>query len=309
LADTTPTSGGTTTSFSNTPQAQDDFFAFSITGLTEDTGTVYLSVLANDLGGTAKTLYSVDDGTSTGSTSYSDLLQKDVAAISSDTSAMGAKIWVNADGRVGYSTSGVDRLQQLAAGEVAEDSFIYAIRLGNGTLSWARVVVQVMGTNDQPQILAANSKATGSLTELGSQIALAANNSASGTLAFKDVDLSDTHTAYQGNPVFGWSGGTLSDSQTAALKSASTLALTMTDSTKSGSGSVGWNYSANDMAFDFLGKNQTLTVTYQVSVADNHGGTASQNVVITVTGTNDAVGITSGAQAGSVIEDSATAHM
>jgi len=67
LADTTPTSGGTATSFSNTPQAKDDIFTFSITGLTEDTGTIYLSVLANNLGGAAKTLYSVDDGIGAGS--------------------------------------------------------------------------------------------------------------------------------------------------------------------------------------------------------------------------------------------------
>jgi VCBS repeat-containing protein len=217
LADTTPTSGGTATSFSNTPQAQTDSFTFAITGLTEDTGTVYLSVLANDLGGAAKTLYSVDDGIGAGSASYSDLLQKDVAAISSDTSAMGARIWVNADGTVGYSTTGVDRFQQLSAGEIAEDCFVYAIRLGNGTLSWARVCVQVMGTNDQPQILAANSKATGLTAELVNQRASTTNNAVSGAIAFKDVDLSDTHTAHQADPIFSWSGGTLSDSQTAAL--------------------------------------------------------------------------------------------
>ena len=121
MADTTPSSGGTTTSFSNTPQAQCDLFTYSITGLTEDTGTIYLSVLANDLGGTAKTLYSVDDGTSTGPTSYSDLLQKDVAGLSSDTSAMGARIWVNTDGTVGYSTTGVDRFQQLAVAKACKN--------------------------------------------------------------------------------------------------------------------------------------------------------------------------------------------
>ncbi|TIV43436.1 MAG: hypothetical protein E5V84_01100, partial [Mesorhizobium sp.] len=55
--------GGTTTSFSNTPQAQGDVFNY-----TEDTAVVVsgsqsiilLDVLANDLGGNAKTLYSID---------------------------------------------------------------------------------------------------------------------------------------------------------------------------------------------------------------------------------------------------------
>ncbi|MFB9984903.1 hypothetical protein ACFSQQ_07280 [Mesorhizobium kowhaii] len=44
--------GGTTTSFSNTPQAGDDLFLFS-----EDaTGVLILNVMANDQGGAAKLL-------------------------------------------------------------------------------------------------------------------------------------------------------------------------------------------------------------------------------------------------------------
>lgn len=54
----TSTSGGTTTSFSNTPQAKDDTFSY-----TEDlTGVVYLSVMSNDLGGNAKVLWSIFAG-------------------------------------------------------------------------------------------------------------------------------------------------------------------------------------------------------------------------------------------------------
>src|SRR5262245_35945349 len=71
--------GGTTTSFSNTPQAQDDVFK-----LTEDTVTlvqfsatnILLDVMQNDLGGNAKTLYSIDDGISdpvTGTKQYAPL--------------------------------------------------------------------------------------------------------------------------------------------------------------------------------------------------------------------------------------------
>ena len=53
----TSTSGGTITSFTNTPQAGDDLFLSTKTGLTEDSvNTVYLDVMCNDLGGNAKTL-------------------------------------------------------------------------------------------------------------------------------------------------------------------------------------------------------------------------------------------------------------
>src|SRR5262245_10884804 len=109
----TNTSGGTTTSFINTPQAVDDYFASTQTGLTEDsTFTAYLSVLANDLGGNAKTLWSVDnDVNNSGAMAgyiAGDLLTQDTAraeATSGDTSLNGAKIWITSDGKVGYNSS------------------------------------------------------------------------------------------------------------------------------------------------------------------------------------------------------------
>ena len=53
-----------TVSFGNTPQAKDDYL---LAGLTEDsTGIVCLDVMANDLGGNAKTLWSLDNGISGG---------------------------------------------------------------------------------------------------------------------------------------------------------------------------------------------------------------------------------------------------
>ena len=64
---------GIVVSFGNTPQANGDSFA-----ATEDSGVVYLNVMANDLGGNAKTLYSLDDGSSS-----SDLLIQDTARIES----------------------------------------------------------------------------------------------------------------------------------------------------------------------------------------------------------------------------------
>ena len=62
---TQATGGGSTTSFGNTPQAKEDLFAS--TGLSEDVfKVVYLDVMGNDLGGNAKTLFSIDNGISAG---------------------------------------------------------------------------------------------------------------------------------------------------------------------------------------------------------------------------------------------------
>ena len=69
------------TSFTNTPQAGDDIYSAATSGLTEDLLFItYLAVMANDLGGAAKTLYSLDDGTnSIGVLSPTDLLTQDMA--------------------------------------------------------------------------------------------------------------------------------------------------------------------------------------------------------------------------------------
>jgi len=128
-----------TVSFSNTPQAKDDLFA--PLELTEDSLKVFvLDVMANDLGGNAKSLYSVDDGTCATGVASTDLLKQD-STMSTEFSFRGAKIWITADGKVGYDASTLTaeckaQLQALNAGETLTDSFTYAIRLGNGTLSW-----------------------------------------------------------------------------------------------------------------------------------------------------------------------------
>jgi hypothetical protein len=152
----------TTTSFSNTPQATNDVYTATVTGLTEDSlGIVKLSVMANDLGGNAKSLYSVDDGyigayTNDGSSNdtsgYTDLLSADgVGAL--NKSKFGATIAITSDGQIEYNASTLDasfiaQLQALSSGQFLEDTFTYAIRLGNGTLSSATVTVQIAGVND-----------------------------------------------------------------------------------------------------------------------------------------------------------------
>ena len=92
------TKGGTTVSFVNTPQAKDDAYPSASTGLTEDSSVVVLlDVMANDLGGNAKSLWSVDNGVNnSGAMNGSqpgDLLTEDAArtaVLTNDTSLNGA---------------------------------------------------------------------------------------------------------------------------------------------------------------------------------------------------------------------------
>uniref|UniRef100_UPI0025476D81 VCBS domain-containing protein n=1 Tax=Dongia deserti TaxID=2268030 RepID=UPI0025476D81 len=162
LSSPTAPVGLSTVSYSLTPQAKDDYYT-----VTED-GFVYLiDVMANDLGGKAKTLYSIDgieDGVG-----VVDLLVKDASFTApnestatlesitcSEQSAMGADIAI-VNGKILYKTNTTqfqDAFNHLAAGQVDYDTVTYAIRLSNGTLSTGTLTIAVIGTNDDPTVTA-----------------------------------------------------------------------------------------------------------------------------------------------------------
>src|SRR5687767_6951682 len=95
---TQTTGGGSTTSFTNTPQAGDDRFE----GYNEDfAGIAIFNVMQNDLGGKAKILWALDDGENDSGLmngyEAADLLAQDLARMescSTDTSENGARIWI-----------------------------------------------------------------------------------------------------------------------------------------------------------------------------------------------------------------------
>ena len=165
----TNTDGGTTASLSNTPQAKDDYCI-------ADEGQIrYFDVMSNDLGGNAKVLWSIDNTSDDGAT---DLVAKDVAGVC-EYSELGAKISLTSDGKIRYDSGPSSALNSLPAGVKAYDQFTYAIRLSNGTLSWATVTVEISGVNDAATISGDNE---GEVSEDGDP------NTTSGTLVVSDVD-------------------------------------------------------------------------------------------------------------------------
>jgi len=257
-------------SLDKTPQAGDDFYGTAATGLSEDSsGVVRLDVMANDKGGNAKKLYSLDDGNDSG-----DLLAKDAAGVSTDVSAHGARIWITSEGTVAYDSSTWSaafkaELQHLAPGQSLQDSFTYAIQLGNGALSWATVTLQIAGVNDTPTVT--SGAQTGSVTE--DEVL-----TAGGQVTASDPD----HGDHQHFAVVGSAAG-----------SYGSLAL--------GTDGV-WTYTLNQGAsVDVLAEGEEKHELFTVRVTDDYGAHADQQVNVTVTGTNDAAVIT-GADAGSVAE-------
>ena len=275
----TNTGGGTTTSFFNTPQAKDDYYTAS-----EDC-VYYFDVMADDLGGNAKVLWSIDDndlygtttrsadGTTTTTTnvdSVIDLTVKDVAG-AIEKSALGASISI-VDGKVKYDARALD---WLADGQTATDYFTYAIRLSNGTLSWATVKITLTGSNDLPTVVSAT--ATGDVTEKP-EPGEGGTLTDTGTITFADVDLTDTHSATVSATVKDENGNTVASPL-------GTLTLGGVDQTAN---TVGWFFSVNDSALDFLADGETRTQVYTIVINDGHaGGNVSQTVTMTITGTND----------------------
>ncbi|MCK1372850.1 MULTISPECIES: VCBS domain-containing protein [unclassified Bradyrhizobium] len=299
---TQATGGGSTVSFGNTPQANTDIFSFA-----EDASNILiLNVLANDLGGAAKTLFSLDDGMSSSASTKNyapaDLLVKDVAyssdaagmAATGDRSALGARIWIEADGTVHYDKGDINvQLQALATGQTLTDTFTYAIQLGNGTLSWATVTLQFNGANDS--VFITSSPQSGSVVEDANATPdVSDSQSAAGTISFNDADLNDTHSA----------SFAAASSNTTSL---GTFSLDpVNEAPNAANGSVQWHYALNNSAAQYLAAGQSFTESFVVTVNDGHGSTATQTVTVTITGTNDNAVITVGAgnsASGAVTED------
>src|SRR5207244_2598087 len=150
----------------------------------------------------------------------------------------------------------------------------------HGGTATQNVTVTITGTNEAPVIVASPSSVTSvAVTEHASGI-----ETGTGTFAFADVDLTDTHSIAQialtanDNP-----GGAALGTLTASVA---------TDTTGSGAGGkVNWSYGVSDAALQSLAAGQTVHETYQVTVSDNHGGATTQNVTVTITGTNAAPSI------------------
>nr|WP_245323188.1 VCBS domain-containing protein [Bradyrhizobium shewense] len=197
----------------------------------------------------------------------------------------------------------------LAKGEKLTLNYVVQVDDGHGgvistpvTVSIDGADVNVEGTNDVPTIVEDLTTPTGAVTE-----DTAATLAANGTITFNDPDLTDTHTAsfslkstISSAHLPGFSDGT---------SHIGTFSLGSVNESPGASsrGSVGWTFTLNnnDPVLQSLAKGQTITQVYTVTVIDNNGAAVTQDVTVTITGTNDAPTITSDEDAakGCVTED------
>jgi len=288
---TQTTGGGSTTSFNNTPQAQDDVYGWTEEQLLASsiydaaTHTITLDVTSNDLGGKAKTLWSIDDG---GTTLMSELLKSNITT-SWEKTAEGNWIRI-CNGKIEYridngsnSPDSARNIDSLTGDDHIQDSFHYSIRLSNGTLSYAKVTLDIVGQNDAAAI---GGTSTESVIEAGG----AGNGdpgapSASGTLQVYDVDNGEKHFKSPPESALNGAYGSFVFNQLTGQ----------------------WSYTLDNdrSATQALTAGQVVTETLTVWSVD---GTASRDIVVAITGTNDAP-VVSGAVSGEATEDGAAATL
>src|SRR5207302_590931 len=166
-----------------------------------------------------------------------------------------------------------------AAGQVVTETYTVTVDDGHGATATQSVTVTITGTNDAPVITAQD--LVGAVTE---QVTPAGNLSDHGAISFSDVDLTDVHlVSATGTPV-----GSVLGSLTAVKDS---------DTTGTGvGGQLTWTYTVADSAVEYLAKDQTKVESFTVTLDDQHVGLTLHQTDPTITGTNDAPTITSGAQ-------------
>uniref|UniRef100_Q3AR75 VCBS n=1 Tax=Chlorobium chlorochromatii (strain CaD3) TaxID=340177 RepID=Q3AR75_CHLCH len=253
---------------------------------------------------------SVDNGSVT-DTSASDTFSNDIIGTltaddvdHNDTITYGV---VNGTGTYGTltvdSSTGVYRydgndntINALNAGTWSDT---FTVTASDGTISEsATVVITIHGANDNPTV----SINDDSLSFTEDVSASAQDLTDSGSITFDDVDTSDNVdiiATYKNN--ISWSGGTLANQMSGedSGKLTSGFHASATDST---SDSITWDYSATDVDLDFLAEDETITLGFTITARDSHNAFATDDVTITITGTNDDVDITGGTTSGSVTE-------
>ncbi|WP_368462535.1 VCBS domain-containing protein [Cobetia amphilecti] len=190
-----------------------------------------------------------------------------------------------ADGSYSYQ-SARDDLQYLAVGESVTDVYTYVITDADGDTSSTTLTITINGRNDGPAISVSSGDSTAaSLTETDSPL------SASGTLSVDDVDLSNIVTPSVTGVSSAGDTGTLDNDDLLALLGVDTGAIIDDEST---GGTLNWSFdsSAAGESFDYLSAGESLVLTYTVTVTDTAGATATQDVTITIQGTNDAPVVT-----------------
>ena len=239
-------------------------FTFSVTDNHGATASNTLTVTVNgtnDLPVLTATTVNIAEGTAITSGTLpqpTDVDVHDVVSFTPQTNAAGAygTFSVDADGNYSYVlNTSLPAVQGLGAGESLTDTFTVTVSDNHGGTASASVTMHINGSNDVPTVAAA----TAAIAEDTASV--------SGTLpAPVDPDLHDVVS-------FVPQAGAVGQYGTLVLDASGNYIYTLNNSLPSVQG---------------LGVGESLTDTFTFTVTDNHGGTGSNTLTVTINGTNDA---------------------
>ena len=239
-------------------------FTFSVTDNHGATASNTLTVTVNgtnDLPVLTATTVNIAEGTAITSGTLpqpTDVDVHDVVSLTPQTNAAGAygTFSVDADGNYSYVlNTSLPAVQGLGAGESLTDTFTVTVSDNHGGTASASVTMHINGSNDVPTVAAA----TAAIAEDTASV--------SGTLpAPVDPDLHDVVS-------FVPQAGAVGQYGTLVLDASGNYIYTLNNSLPSVQG---------------LGVGESLTDTFTFTVTDNHGGTGSNTLTVTINGTNDA---------------------
>jgi VCBS repeat-containing protein len=177
-------------------------------------------------------------------------------------------------------------LQSLAQGQTITQVYTITFTDNHGAEVSQDVTVTINGVNDAPTVTSSAADATGAVTEDA-----CTTLSIDGTLAIQDLDLIDTHRAeavFKSSSVSSALPGFGANSNIGTFTIDPSVLESSTDT--SNGAALGWHFSLNNSnaVLQSLAQGQTITQVYTVTFDDQHGGKVSQDVTVTITGTNDA---------------------
>ena len=226
------------------------------------------------IGGTSSGAITEDDGASTlttsGSLSITDTDSGEARFDAATVSGTYGSLSIDASGSWTYSADNTETaIQELGSGETLTETL--QVTADDGTTQ--DIVITINGTNDTAVI---GGTSSGAITEDDNAVTL----TTSGSLSITDTDSGE------------------------ARFDAATVSGTYGSLSIDASGS--WTYSADntETAIQTLGSGETLTETLQVTADDG----TTQDIVITINGTNDAA-VIGGTSTGAITEDDSAATL
>ena len=185
-------------------------------------------------------------------------------------------------------------LDWLAEGDTLTLTYTAQINDGAGKTGSQDLVITISGTNDVPTIDSATNPAT--IDEIAGDSSAQNIPATTGTITFTDQDIGDSlslSVTGNANATYTPSGGGGTVPNDPAVNVSALIAsgaISFSDNGLTSTGgqqTIDWTYDPDAADLDWLRDGDTLTLTYTAQINDGAGKVGSQDLVITIKGTND----------------------